>query len=137
VGFNQALQAELRGTGVYASAVCSGFVANEGMWARLDRKVHVLFGLSQPEQVARAVVRAIRGQKVELLVNPLPARPVIATWALAPRVGRWLFRTLGIDAFMRGAALQQEAQDGIGGGMALEGEEDRRAAPARAEAGGQ
>jgi hypothetical protein len=68
---------ELHGTGVYSSTVCPGFIAQEGMWARLNRKVHPAFGLSAPERVATAVVEAIRHTKVEVIVNPLPVRPVI------------------------------------------------------------
>jgi short-subunit dehydrogenase len=55
VGFNYCLHTELHGTGVYSSAVCPGFIVQEGMWARLNRKIHPAFGLSTPERVATAV----------------------------------------------------------------------------------
>ena len=109
VGFNQCLQGELRGTGVHSSAVILGFVKDTGMWARLNRKVHPAFGLSSPEEVARAVVRAIRSRKVEVIVNPLPVRPAVLLWALAPGMAGQLFRLLRIDEFAKGIALQVEA----------------------------
>lgn len=109
VGFTHALQAELRGTGVHASVVCPGFVKDEGMWARVGRPVHIAFGLSKPEAVARAVITVLKRERVETLVNPLPVRPAVAMWALAPGIASIVFRALRIDQFMRGAALQVES----------------------------
>ncbi len=106
VGFNHALQLELRGTGVRSSAVCPGFVADEGMWARAGGAVHPLLGISRPERVARAVVDAILHDRVEQIVNPMPVRQAIALWAVAPRAGAALFRGLGIDAFLRRATTR-------------------------------
>ncbi|HEX5436066.1 MAG TPA: hypothetical protein VFW98_02830 [Gemmatimonadaceae bacterium] len=70
------------------------------MWARFEQRVHPAFGTSRPERVTRAVVRAIRSERVEVLVNPMPVRPAIASWALAPGMAARMFRLLGIDAFM-------------------------------------
>lgn len=111
VGFNHSLQAELRGTGVFSSAICQGFAAEAGMWARLNRKVHPAFGLSTPERVAAAVVRALRRRPVELVVNPMPVHPVILLWAVAPGLAAQVFRWLRINAFMQGVAQQLEADD--------------------------
>jgi short-subunit dehydrogenase len=111
VGFNHCLQTELHGSGVYSSAVCPGFVSQEGMWARLNRKVHPAFGLSAPERVATAVVETIRHNKVEVIVNPLPVRPVILLWALAPGLATRLFRWLRIDHSLQEAALQLERDE--------------------------
>jgi short-subunit dehydrogenase len=113
VGFNHCLQTELHGTGVYSSAVCPGFIDQEGMWARLNRKIHPAFGLSTPERVATAVVEAIKRNKVEVIVNPLPVRPVILLWALAPGLATRLFRWLRVDEFLKGAALQIEAEESM------------------------
>lgn len=109
VGFNHALQAELEGTGVRSSAVCPGFVSGEGMWARLGGRVHPALGISTPERVARAVVAVLTGGEVERIVNPLPVRPVVAMWGVAPAAGRALFRRLRVDRFLRQAAERDEA----------------------------
>lgn len=108
VGFTHALHTELRGTGVHASVVCPGFIADEGLWARADHRVHPLFGLSKPERVARAVMKAVRRKKLEVLVNPLPVRHVIAAWALAPRLAGKMFRMTGVLSFLRGFGLRAE-----------------------------
>jgi short-subunit dehydrogenase len=109
VGFNHGLQAELHGTGVHSAAVCPGFVAQEGMWARLGGRVHPALGISTPERVVRAVLDAIRHDRVEQIVNPMPVRPAVAMWSTAPRAGHRMFRLLGVDAFVRRAAERGEA----------------------------
>ena len=101
VGFNQALQAELHGTGVRASAVCPGFVAGEGMWARLGGRVHPALGISSPERVAGAVVDVLARGDVERVVNPLPVAPFVALCATAPRAAAAAARAIGLNAFMR------------------------------------
>jgi hypothetical protein len=55
------------------------------------------------------VQRARRG--AEQIVNPLPTRPVVAMWALAPRLGAAVYREARIDEFFRRAA---EAEAGRG-----------------------
>lgn len=111
VGFNHCLQAELSGTGVHSSAVCSGYVADVGMWARFNHKVHPAFGLSSPQRVAMAVVNVIKGNKVEAIINPLPVRPVIFMWAMWPGLAARIFNWLQVNNFMKEIALQSEADE--------------------------
>ena len=106
VGFNNALQFELRDTGVRSSVVCPGFVADEGMWARISNRVHPVLGISQPERVAQAVIDALTTGRVEQIVNPMPVRPAIALWSVAPRLGAAVFRTIGVDRFLGRAARE-------------------------------
>ena len=110
VGFTHALQGELHGTGVHASVVCPGFMSGEGMWGRAKRRIHPLFGVSSPDRVARAVVTMIRRRQVEVVVNPLPIRYAFAMWTLMPRPTAAIFRLTGVAAFLRGFALQSEAE---------------------------
>lgn len=110
VGFTHALQGELDDTGVHASVVCPGFASGAGMWARADLEVHPLFGLSEPEHVARGVLKAIRRKKVEVIVNPLPVRYGVAAWALAPGLAYRLFRMAGVVSFLREFGLQAERE---------------------------
>lgn len=119
IGFNHCLQGELKGSGVQSTAVVQGFVKEKGMWARLQRKVHPAFGLSTPEDVARGVMQAIRGNKVEIIVNPLPVRPVILLWAVVPRLAGGLFRLLRVDDFAEGVGLQMEADATMAGAEPL------------------
>lgn len=100
IGFNNALQAELRGTGVRSTAMCFGFISKTGMWARFNRPVHPAFGTSSPERVAKSVVHAVERRWIEPVINPIPVKPILGLWALAPRIASWLFKTLRVEKFM-------------------------------------
>lgn len=113
VGFNHALQAELRNTGVYSTAMCFGFISRTGMWARFKRRVHPAFGLSSPERVAHLTVRAVQHRWVERVINPIPVRPVVGLWAIAPGLASWMFRTLRVEQFMHDNARSVQADRSI------------------------
>src|SRR5207247_5700760 len=82
IGFTQSLRASYDGTGVSASAICPGFIADAGMFADRAARDGVapskILGSSTPEKVAAAVVRAIRRNLPEVIVNPGPARLMAA-----------------------------------------------------------
>ena len=54
------------------------------------------YGSSSPEQVTEAVVRAIRNNLQEVLVNPGPTRLLLALDALSPALGNSLLRRMGL-----------------------------------------
>jgi hypothetical protein len=81
------------------------------LWARAGGRSHWAIGTSTPEQVARAVVDAIRRGPIEIVVNPRPVRPVFALWSVAPRVAAGAYRLLGIDSFV-GRVVRAQAKDG-------------------------
>lgn len=108
VGFNHSLQGELKGTGVHSTAVCPGFASQDGMWARLNRRVHPGFGLNNLEKIARKVVDAINQDKVEVLINRMPVRPIILLWALMPGLACQIFGWIRVDNFMYGVGCQVE-----------------------------
>jgi short-subunit dehydrogenase len=70
-GFALALRPSLKGTGVGVSLVSPTFVSDAGMWAVTGRKAHPLAGETRPDDVADAVVKAIRSNRVEVNVMPL------------------------------------------------------------------
>jgi uncharacterized protein len=70
-GFGHALRLELRGTGVGASLVSPSYVSDSGMWAEAGQRSP--FEVS-PDQVAAAVVKAIRADRAEATVAPLFGR---------------------------------------------------------------
>jgi short-subunit dehydrogenase len=113
VGFNNALQAELRGTGVHSTAMCWGFISREGMWARFKRPVHIAFGTTPPERVATLLVRAIKQNRIEQVINPIPVQPVLALWALAPRLAAQLFNVLRVNHFLRNVAVIAEVDNSV------------------------
>ncbi len=108
IGFTQSLRVSYEGSGVSASAICPGFVSDAGMFADRARAEGVraprLLGSSTPEAVARAVLRSIRDDVPEILVNPGPARLTAALGQLFPRLPAWLVRRLGLREMYRKSA---------------------------------
>jgi short-subunit dehydrogenase len=105
VGFTRALRAELHGTGVSASAICPGFVGDRGMYARVagPTGIHApaLTQTTTSAAVAAAVVRAVREDLAEVIVNPGPMRCLAALGELFPSFGGWLVRASGVTDTQR------------------------------------
>ena len=91
-GFSLALRSELRTAGVGVSAVFPGFIRDAGMFADTEIKLPPGVGTRTPDQVARAVVRAIERNKAEIDVAPLVLRAGGLLGGVAPalveRMGR-------------------------------------------------
>lgn len=86
-GFTVALRASYRGSGVSASVICPGFVKGVGMFQRMQDASGgktPFYGASRAEKVASAVVRAIKQNLPEVIVNPVPVRPFLALEDLFP-----------------------------------------------------
>jgi short-subunit dehydrogenase len=100
--FTMSLRASYRGTGVSASVICPGFV-EAGIYLRLKArsgaKAPRLLTGCPPERVAQAVVRSLRRDLAEVIVNRYPLRPVLALATLSPGLGAWLTRWLGVNEF--------------------------------------
>jgi len=101
VGASHAVRSELRGTGAGVSVICPGFVDDAGMYADMVEQTHIaapaVAGTSRPEQVAAAVVRAVKDDVAEVIVTPLSGRPLAAAAAVAPNVGRLMMRLTGVE----------------------------------------
>lgn len=95
------LHAELRGRGVSVSAVCPGFVSDEGMHARKGKPAPGSLGEVSPQAVAEAVLLAIRTGHPEILVSARPIRLLMALRALAPRAALALARKAGLIDYLR------------------------------------
>jgi short-subunit dehydrogenase len=112
VSFSLSLRDELRGSGVSTSVICPGFVTGEGMWAKQEVahgvRVAPLLGTSRPEQVARAVMIALREDHAEMAVNPGPIRLIQALHQLSPDFVSWFQeRMLGLRGMLRKLALAE------------------------------
>jgi len=95
VGFTGALRAELADEPVGFSAICPGFVGRVGMFGRLEPYVEggsVPMGTIPPERVGDAVVRAIREDVGEIVLNRRPVKPLILLNAIAPGAASRLAR---------------------------------------------
>jgi short-subunit dehydrogenase len=116
IAFTHSLRAELRETGVSASVVCPGFVSEVGMYANKKRdhglQEPAMLGTSSPEQVAAAVVRALREDVLEILVNPGPMRLMQAVNQLFPEVGGWVVNRMGVGEMFRKVAEGERRGEG-------------------------
>jgi short-subunit dehydrogenase len=103
--FSHVLRAELAGTNVGASSVCPGFVADEGMYADMQRDTGVaasrILGVSRPEKVAQAVIKAIKRNASELIVNPTPMRGVLVATQMFPDIAPRVMKVFGATALGR------------------------------------
>jgi len=118
--FVRSLRPELANTGVSASVILPGVVWNEGMVTDFERKSNFrmtkLAGGCTPEQIARGVVRAIKRDMPEVIVNHPPVRPILTLLRVMPKTMESLFRVLGVQDPSRGAAeLNVDAEGGITG----------------------
>jgi short-subunit dehydrogenase len=115
VGFTAALRAELGDGPVGFSAICPGFVSRAGMYGRLEPYIEGApenpMGTVSPEEVGRAVVRAVREDRGEIVVNRRPVKPLILLHGVAPaimaRLGR-LRRVRDFNERMRRARARYE-----------------------------
>lgn len=104
VAFTFSLRASYRQEGVSASVIVPGFV-EAGIYALLKEKsgcsAPAILGTSKPESVANAVLRAIERDRPEILVNPIPVRPLLALTAMFPTIGEWAIKMTGGHEFFR------------------------------------
>jgi short-subunit dehydrogenase len=108
IALTQSLRQELVGSNVGCSVICPGFVAQDGMFARLGVKPPMALGSSRPESVGKAVVRAIRKDLPEVIVNPRPVRPLLELAIVAPRQAERLMRATGAaETFRRMAEINE------------------------------
>jgi short-subunit dehydrogenase len=108
IEWTQAMQFELQGTGVGASVICPGFVAEVGMAASDEAEAPRTAGASTPEQVTDAVLRAIRENVQEILVNPGPTRLILAIDTLFPALGNRVLQRVGLVDLYRSLAEPEE-----------------------------
>jgi short-subunit dehydrogenase len=111
IAFTQALRAEYRGRGISASVICPGFTDEGGIYDRMKvqsgRKSPPLVGSTTAEHVARAVVRAIKKDRPEVIVNWPPLRPTIVFAEMFPALGAAAIRAATIR-FLKRVAESRE-----------------------------
>lgn len=105
IAFTQALRAEYLPSGISASVICPGSTRDTGLYERMQKETKFRFplhlGWATSQSVGRAVVRAIRRDLPEVVVNTLPLRPVFVLSQLFPRFGSWLIRVACRHHFRR------------------------------------
>jgi short-subunit dehydrogenase len=109
-GFSLALRAELAPSGVGVSLVLPGFISEAGMYANAGVKLPLGVGTRSPEQVAAAIVRAIRDNVGEVEVAPITLRVGATIASLAPELSARGIRLLGGERIARD--FERAASDG-------------------------
>jgi short-subunit dehydrogenase len=107
IAWTSGLRIELQGTGVGASVISPGFVSEAGMFAVRTQDAPRVLGTSTPEAVAEAVVRAIRKDVFEIVVNPGPVKLGLMLDQLSPGLTRWLLEKAGVYDYYRKQAEEE------------------------------
>jgi short-subunit dehydrogenase len=85
-GFALNLREDLRGTGIGVSVIMPGVIREAGMFADSGAPPPPGIGTGTPEQVGRAVVRAIEGDKSEISVAPFRQRALARIAMMVPEI---------------------------------------------------
>ena len=103
IGFTRVLRQDYRARGVSASVVILGAIRDAGQGQRTSDEMGTKLpkaATSPATDVAKAVVRAIRADRSEIVVLPGPGRLVLALLELFPSLGPTLNRLSGANATM-------------------------------------
>ena len=114
IEWSKGLRHELSGTGVGVSVICPGFVEEAGMFAVYNQKPPWLAGATTPAKVAGAVIKAIKKDVDEIVVNPGPAWLIPLLDAISPKIGNRLYKFGDVYDFYRRKAAdnQKKMQEG-------------------------
>lgn len=97
IAFTQSLRCEYHGTGISATAICPGFASDGGVYEvirkRVGRGTPWYVGSTTAEAVARAVVKGIKQDRPDLIVNFPALRPIFTLCQMFPRIGEWIVRS--------------------------------------------
>lgn len=109
IAFTQSLRGELHKTGVSATAICPGFADDGGIYEvikqRTGRGMPWYVGSTSADAVARAVIKAIRQDRPEMIINFPALRPVFTLCQAFPRLGELIVR-LTTRKFLKKAATR-------------------------------
>ncbi|HTD58016.1 MAG TPA: SDR family NAD(P)-dependent oxidoreductase [Solirubrobacteraceae bacterium] len=114
LGLTQSLRAEYLHAPVGFSVVCPGFIAGDGMYARMAEEGHRsnrMMGETTTEKIAKAVVRAIRDDRAEILESGAPLRPMLALAQLAPGLLERVAPRFGVTELFRSVAAARGRLD--------------------------
>lgn len=106
-GFATALRGDLHSSGVGVSIVYPGFIRDAGMFAETGVKLPPGVGTRSPDDVARAVLRAIERNRGEIDVAPLSLSLGTIIAGLAPELSGRVQRRMGSERITREATASQ------------------------------
>jgi short-subunit dehydrogenase len=99
--WTDSIRQELYGTNVKISVVCPGYVNDAGMTANTQVPAPKLAGISTPNQVAKAVINAIKQNQAEVIVNEniiteFFTKKMLALGQFYPDLVDSIYRSLGV-----------------------------------------
>ncbi len=106
-GFALGIRQDLRPHGVGVSVILPGFISDAGMFADANVELPRGVGTRTPDQVARAVIRAIERNQAEVEVAPLGVRLAASFMSTAPQLAASLGRRTGNDRIATDLAAGQ------------------------------
>lgn len=111
IGFTRVLRADYHARGVSASVLILGAIRGAGQGQRMldDAGMKASGFMAPAESVARAVVKAVKKDRVELVIQPGPGRPLRAVMDYFPALGPALNRAAGATTTMQKIIEQREA----------------------------
>jgi short-subunit dehydrogenase len=110
IGLTQSLRAEYLNAPVGFSVICPGFIAGDGMYARMVKDGHSsnrMLGETTTEKISDALVRAIREDCAEIIESGAPLRPMLALGQLAPGLVERVAPKFGITEMFRKVAVSR------------------------------
>lgn len=101
IAWGASLRVELQGTGVGCTTITPGFIAEAGMFASHGTSAPGYLGQSRPDDVAFAVVKALKEDPAELVVSPRPFKPLQLVYTLSPNLLISVMKKLGLFDFLK------------------------------------
>ena len=108
--WSSCIRLELSGTGVSSSVICPGFVSDTGMYFDYNRKASALAGETKPEKVALSVIKAIRRDIQEIVLNPGPMKLYLILNTIHPGIMNAILRVGGVFEYYRTQAEINERE---------------------------
>ena len=110
IEWTKSLRLELKDSGVRVSVICPGFVYESGMFAAYNKKPPWISNATTPRKVAEAVIKSIKKDIAEIIVNPGPTWLIPLFDAIHPAIGNWLYKVGGVYEFYRKQAEENESK---------------------------
>ena len=110
IGFTKSLRFTALGEGypIGASVISPGYISETGMYQdnikNTSLKAPKSFGTSPPHYVAKAVIKAIKKNKSDIIVNIKPIRPLLLLQSIAPSLTSWFAVKTGSLEFAKSFA---------------------------------
>ena len=109
-GFALGLREDLRPQGVGVSVVAPGFIRDAGMFAKTGLRLPPGIGTRSADEVAAAVLTAIRHDRAEIEVAPAGLRLGAAFGSVAPATAAWGARVIGSQRIAADMAERQRGR---------------------------